>query len=321
MKLLISSSFDPYQNLATEEYLLKNSREDYIFLYLNQPCVVVGKHQNTQKEIDAVFAKNNNILIARRLSGGGAVYHDPGNLNFSFLQTLPSGEYGSYERITRPVFSILKEKIIPSIQLNERNDFILEGKKISGSAMHLYKDRVLAHGTLLINCNLENLSASLHGKVALYEDKAIASKKVPVINIVASNPILTPQRIIEHFKVELVKDSYSYQLSQLDETALYAIQTLVKEKYSQPEWIYGYSPKYRFRNEVVLNGSILHFDLTVVKGIIESYSLESNNELDQRIAISFSQLIGKHHEINSLIDWTRSAEDHSLKLLLLPYLI
>jgi len=137
MNLLISSSTDPYHNLATEEFLLKNSGEDFIYLYVNRPCVVVGKHQNAQKEIDSNFAYNNNILLARRLSGGGAVYHDEGNLNFSFIRSVSFGENISYQSIPQFLFTFLKQ-LIPSISLSERNDFLLDGNKISGSAMHVY---------------------------------------------------------------------------------------------------------------------------------------------------------------------------------------
>ena len=104
MNLLISSSQDPYWNLATEEYLLKNSFEDYLFLYINNPCVVVGKHQIAQKEVNAPFILANNILVARRLSGGGAVYHDKGNLNFSFIQSVGISESISYKIITEFIF-------------------------------------------------------------------------------------------------------------------------------------------------------------------------------------------------------------------------
>ena len=128
MNLLISSSLNPYWNLATEEYLLKNYTEDFIFLYINQPCVVVGKHQNAQKEINSKYINNNNILVARRLSGGGSVYHDEGNLNFSFIQSVTTGENISYQSLTNSVYQFFK--ILNSdITLSNRNDYLLKGKK------------------------------------------------------------------------------------------------------------------------------------------------------------------------------------------------
>ena len=182
MKLLISSSSDPYYNLAAEEYLLKFCKEDFLFLYINQPCVVVGKHQIALKEINSQFILENKILIARRLSGGGSVYHDEGNLNFSFISSIPQGENISFQTISKPIIRFLVNSGL-DVEISDRNDIISNGKKVSGSAMHIYKNRVLAHATLLIDSNLTNLSGALKGNPDRFTDKSINSKRSEVMNL------------------------------------------------------------------------------------------------------------------------------------------
>lgn len=313
MNLLISSSLDPYFNLATEEYLLKNSREDFIFLYINQPCVVVGKHQNTLKETNSIYTKNNNILIARRLSGGGAVYHDPGNLNFSFIKTLLPGETSSYERITHPMFQFLKTQIIAEVALNERNDFLLEGKKISGSAMHLFKDRVLAHATLLVDCNLNHLSAALHGNMDRYTDKSIASKKVAVKNISTSLPQpLTAKNLAQMFEEASTKLAHPIQKYNLDPESIKTIDQLSIQKYGQDHWIYGYSPRYQYSHSIKIEESCHQLTMFVSRGIIESVRIEPNIKVNSVYTLIFNNLIGKKHNIFAFTKWLESLEVPSL---------
>ncbi len=299
MKLLISSSQDPYWNLATEEYLLKNSTEDYLFIYVNKPCVVVGKHQIAQKEINASFILENNILIARRLSGGGAVYHDKGNLNFSFIQSVAISESISYKNITEPIFLFLKQ-LVPDLLLSERNDFLLKGNKISGSAMHVFKDRVLAHGTLLIDCNLKNLSQSLKANHDRYSDKSIASKRSPVMNLSEASKKITIGYIVANLPNSTSPENQKISSCTLSESAIPAILDLVKTKYSTEEWIFGYSPKYVYQHYAVFNNSKIFFRLEVVKGIIEEVSIESEVSIAEDILLEIKILHGKKHNIYSL---------------------
>lgn len=301
MNLLISSSHDPFWNLATEEYLLKNSSEDYLFLYINNPCVVVGKHQIAQKEINAPFILANNILIARRLSGGGAVYHDEGNLNFSFIQSVAISESISYRIITESIFHFLK-LLVPELSISERNDFLLNGKKISGSAMHIYKDRVLAHGTLLIDCNLRNLSQSLKANSYRYSDKSIASKRSAVMNLSEASKKITIDYILDdlpNFSGLVNQKNSSYSLP---ESSIFHILDLVKTKYSTEEWIFGYSPKYDYQNHVFFDNSEISYRLKVVKGIIEEISIESEDSIAENILLEIKLLQGQKHNIYSLRD-------------------
>ncbi len=299
MNLLISSSHDPYWNLATEEYLLKNSSEDYLFLYINKPCVVVGKHQIAQKEINSPFILANNILVARRLSGGGAVYHDKGNLNFSYIQSVAISESISYKIITEPIFLFLKQ-LVPELSLSERNDFLLEGKKISGSAMHVYKNRVLAHGTLLIDCNLRNLSLSLKSNQDRYSDKSIASKRSSVMNLSEASTKINIDYILANFKNFSLKENLKINSCTLPESAIIPIMELVQTKYSTEEWIFGYSPRYVYQNRVVFNNAQISYKLEVAKGIIEDVAIEPEDSITTNILLEIKMLQGQKHNIYAL---------------------
>lgn len=294
MNLLISSCSDPYWNLATEEFLLKSSNDNYIILYVNKPSVVVGKHQIAQKEVNSKFINDNNILIARRLTGGGSVYHDEGNLNISFIQTGKSGENILYKTIIHPFFFFLKNQI-PELELNDRNDFVVDGKKISGSAMHIFKNRILAHCTLLVDCNLKNLSESLKGYPERFTDKSIPSKRSDVMNISQKFASISIDKMILDF-VSWLKDGYaSLTVTVLNSNSEDMIQDLVTTKYSTISWIYGYSPKYIYQNFIPYGKTKFHFTLEVEKGIIEGISLDSNNLVNHLFQHKLIGLKGMEH--------------------------
>lgn len=294
MNLLISSSSDPYVNLATEEFLLKNCTDNFLFLYINHPCVVVGKHQIAQKEINSKYTFDNNIQIARRLSGGGAVYHDHGNLNFSFVQSVLPNETISYKNITTPIFSFLLQTGTELV-MSDRNDITAKGKKISGSAMHIFKNRVLAHGTLLIDSNLTDLSRSLNGKPEKYTDKSIPSRRSKVTNLTEVNHSIGMDSLVNSLKDYLINGRGYIQSSIMTDSSLDMITELALNKYSKVDWIYGYSPKYTYSTSITLDGEKIQFSIEVEKGIIEKISIESMDKLNSYIVLKLSNLIGLQH--------------------------
>jgi lipoate-protein ligase A len=298
MNFIFSSSQDPYFNLATEEYLLKHTSDNFVLLYVNQPCVVVGKHQNTLKEIDPRYVYDNKILIARRLSGGGAVYHDEGNLNFSFIQSILPGETASYQAITKSLFNFLKGPI-PNLLLTERNDFRVEDKKVSGSAMHIFKNRVLAHGTLLIDCNLTHLSAALKGETSRFQDKAISSVKSSVKNLSKYHINLDINLLTANFE-SFLRDLYPIQAYTLPLSQIREIKELAISKYSQRDWIFGYSPKYSYSNHFILKEKTIGYKIEVVKGIIEKIEFGKESQTNTNHRIFGESLIGKEHNLYAL---------------------
>ena len=177
-----SDSNDPYFNLAAEEYLLKERKEDIYFQYINAPSVVIGKHQNALSEINLDYMNKNEILLARRISGGGAVYHDDGNLNYSFLTSEEAGDLIQFKKYTAPVIEILRLLGVEA-RLGKRNEILTDGGKISGTASHVYKNRTLHHGTLLFNSDLEKLAKCLYVDSSRIKDKAVKSVRSEVVNI------------------------------------------------------------------------------------------------------------------------------------------
>jgi len=298
MHLLISPSSDPYQNLATEEFLLKNSSEDFIFLYVNRPCVVVGKHQVAVKEIDSQYTFRNNVLIARRLSGGGTVFHDEGNLNFSFIRTVPPGSCAVYKTLTEPIIEFLHQEGA-AVYLSERNDIMLSDSKVSGSAMHVFKNRVLAHCTLLIDCNLKNLSYSLQTQPERFFDKSIASVRSKVVNLSENDNKFTVAYAIDKFTEFINHENRNSSFISISVADQFHINLIASEKYSTHEWIYGYSPKYTYKNSLEYNRNILNYKLEIEKGIIKNVQIESINQLTRTIELELKTLIGRPHTISA----------------------
>lgn len=302
MLCLISQRNDPYFNLAAEEYLLKNIEEELFMLYINRPSIVAGKHQNLLGEINSAWARKNNITLARRLSGGGTVYQDHGNLNFSFISNCPNLEEISYKRFTRPILLALKSLGL-DVEYSGRNDLLLQSRKISGNAMHIFKKRVLCHGTLLFNAELKNLSSALNNKPVRYIDKSIKSISSKVVNISEYLPkTMTMNEFTTNIFEETCKNINSPTLYSLNVSDIDEISKLANEKYSSWDWIYGYSPKYVFRNELFLNSQSVKIELFVEKGIIKSYNMEEKDKLNGDITSLFNQLINAKHGFHPLME-------------------
>ena len=165
MLIIRRHNTDPWFNLATEEFVLKNFDEDTFMLWRNAPSIIVGKHQNTLAEINLDYVKKNNIKVVRRLSGGGAVFHDLGNINFTFIKTGENGNLIDFKKYTEPILEVLLKMGI-NARFEGRNDLTIEGKKFSGNAEHIWKNRVLHHGTLLFSSHMANLSEALNADPA-----------------------------------------------------------------------------------------------------------------------------------------------------------
>ncbi|MBN1119190.1 MAG: lipoate--protein ligase [Bacteroidales bacterium] len=266
MLYILSDSFDPYFNLATEEYLLKNKTEDIFFLWRSPPAVVVGKHQNALAEINYKYVRENNILVARRLSGGGTVVHDLQNLNFSFISKGEEGKLIDFKKYISPVIDYLAT-IGLQATIGEKNDIRINDLKISGNAEHVFRKRVLHHGTLLFNSDLEQLRKAIQVTQGLYFDKAVQSNRSGVTNI--TNHLSTKLKIeefVEGLSTHIMQQAAkSYKLS-TEETEL--INNLKTEKYKTTEWIFGYSPRYNFKNSFIFNNQIWDIELHIEKGKI-----------------------------------------------------
>jgi lipoate-protein ligase A len=276
---------DPYFNLAAEEYFLKNFREDFFILWRSRPSVVVGKHQNALAEINHEFVKMNDIPVARRLSGGGTVFHDPGNVNFTFIRNVDKISDVSFKIFTGPVIEALKKLGIEAYTTG-RNDLLIEGKKISGNAEHIHKNRVLHHGTLLYDSHLEALRGALKVDLSKYEDKAVKSNRSEVGNI--ADYLIRPMAVEEFTDIlfnEIGNNIQEAVIYTPTLTDLEAIQKLSIEKYQTWEWIFGYSPRYQFKNTFESLQGTLEISLLVEHGLLAEVSVTGAilPELSQKI--------------------------------------
>jgi lipoate-protein ligase A len=292
---ITSKTNDPAFNLAAEEVLLRNHAENIIFFYINKPSVIVGKHQNTLSEINFNFLEKNNIPVFRRLSGGGTVYHDYGNINYCIIENGEPGRLVDFVRATTPIVEALKDYGLDA-RHGKRNDLLAGYKKISGNACHVFKSRAMHHGTLLFNSDLTQLTESLKADATKFRDKSVKSVRSEVINI---SELVTDEKNPEIFLSKIRKSIQTrfqaepYHFSEMD---LEKINNLVETKYSTWKWNYGYSPVYEFTKRNKSGDYIFSSKLKVEKGIIQEIEIKSNYPDTEKIAQTAQKLIGVLHE-------------------------
>ncbi|WP_277673445.1 lipoate--protein ligase [Piscibacillus halophilus] len=271
---------DPYINLAIEEYVLNHLNisddQQYLLFYVNGPSIIIGRNQNTIEEINTDFVDANNIKVVRRLSGGGAVYHDLGNLNFSFLAKDEGDSFSNFAKFTQPVVDAL-QKLGVNAELSGRNDLTVDGRKISGNAQFTKKGRMFSHGTLMYDSEVENVVSSLKVKSEKIRSKGIKSIRSRVANI---SEYLNEKMSMNEFKeillkyifdVEDVKDVPRYELKEEDWKK---INEISENRYQKWEWNYGHSPKFNIQHSKRIEG-VGSYDvrLEVKKGIIEDVTI------------------------------------------------
>ncbi|MCC8088765.1 MAG: lipoate--protein ligase family protein [Rikenellaceae bacterium] len=205
MKLIVSNSNSPYFNIASEKHILtERLHEDVLFLYRNLPCVVVGRNQIPEAEVDTEFCRKYGIHVLKRLSGGGTVYHDPGNINYCFVKDKGS-ELVLDVDFLEPVVAVLSGFGIKA-EKGKRKDLWLDGKKISGTASHITKHRVMFHGTLLYDSDLAILNSALRGDESL-RGKSVASVRSEVTNIIR---YMAEKLSVNDFFVKLIEGFVGY---------------------------------------------------------------------------------------------------------------
>ncbi len=296
MKLLIQESVDPYFNIATEEHLLKSSDEDVTMLYRNSPSVIVGKHQNTMAEINHAFISKNRIPVIRRLSGGGAVYHDLGNINFCFIQNSSEGKQVDFKRFTRPIIKFLIHNGLQAA-LGEKNEIRVGPFKISGNAEHVYKSRVLHHGTLLFRTNLNNLNLAIKSNEKNYIDRAIRSNRSVTENIstlMGSN--LSTENFLKKLSEFLSAELNAFVTDRLQKDDMVEIKKLINEKYSKWDWNYGYNASYTIESKI----RDFQISLKVVGGIIAAVDVIGGSQTESLKNIFSSGLLGLKHDYITL---------------------
>jgi len=288
--LHVSSTDDAPFHLALEEVFLKDGEGDLVFLYINSPCVVVGKHQNAYAETNSAWCKEHEIPVYRRLSGGGTVFHDEGNINFCFIRDMEAKDKMiDFARFLKPIQEFLGTKGIEAV-FSGRNDLLVDGYKISGNAEHVHqkRTRVIHHGTILVHAALGSLNTAIHPSPKVkYISKAVQSvrSKVRNLNHFFPEPVKASQLMVE--LGEWLSEKTGAETLDLDEYRE-RIRELHTEKYSQHEWNYGYSPTYQA--ELLVSDEI-RIVLDVKKGEITAarYTLSGKST-------DIEHVIGRSHD-------------------------
>ncbi len=267
-------STDPTWNLALEQYVFDCLPRDknYFILWQNKNAVIVGRHQNTMAEINEPYIKEKGIQVVRRLSGGGAVYHDMGNLNFTFIQTSENGIQLDLSLFCKPVASAIRS-LGADAQLNGRNDIIIDGKKFSGNAQYVKEGRVMHHGTLLFSSDMQAAQDALRPDPEKIKAKGVASVRSHITNLQDYLPGVT----LEQFRQKLLEklfEGVTMEELVLSDADCSAIEKLQKERYGTWAWNYGFSPPCNLSRKKRVEGcGTVEVQLHIQGGIIRDAAI------------------------------------------------
>lgn len=263
-------STDPTYNLALEEYLLTHHMEgEILLLWQNANTIVIGRNQNTEEEINRPFVEAHGVTVVRRTTGGGAVYHDMGNLNYSFIQNVDDPEKMSIAALAVPVVKALRTMGVTA-EVSGRNDILVDGKKVSGVAQRMYKNRILHHGTLLYASNPDMVAGALRVRQDKFISKSAKSVRARIGNI--QDYVQDPSMNIETFRTRLIealterRDVRPITLRPEEEAEIIKLQM---EKYRNWDWTYGKSPAYALHTAARFPGGYLEVKADVQNGLIQ----------------------------------------------------
>lgn len=303
MIYVINNSNDPFFNHAAEEYLMNNFDDEVFMLWINKPSILIGRNQNTVSEINLDYVKNNGIEVVRRLSGGGTVYNDLGNMNFTFITNrnpLEPQVKNGFEKFALPVINVLQSLGVNAI-FTGRNDITIDDKKFSGNAQYFQKDKLLHHGTLLFDCDMSKLSLALKSKAVKFKDKGVKSVGARVTNILPHlKKPMTLEDFKEYLKNYIIDDHNIENIYEFSERDLKEINKIAKERFSTWEWNYGKSPEYRYENAVRYPSGVVEYNLNVEDGIIVDISIYGDFFGEENIKELELALIGTKHSMDEL---------------------
>lgn len=275
MILINRNETDPFFNIAAEEYVLKNYREDVFMLWVNRPAVIIGKHQVASAEANILYAIGNDIPVIRRISGGGTVYHDEGNLNYSLILNGKQGALVDYKKYSGLIFRALQKLSLKAEMLGKSN-LAIDGRKFSGNAEHVFRKRVLHHGTLLFNSNLERLRKCIRPAHRDYEDRSIRSTDSRILNLseLAKNVSMNDFR--ELLIQQASEDHPDLKEGEFSPADRKAIQHLAAEKYNSINWNFGYSPAYSLSRKFTFMNRSMEVSMHCKNGRIRETKFSEN---------------------------------------------
>lgn len=271
----INTSKDPYFNLATEEYLISNPNitDEILLLWQNNNTIVIGRNQNTIEEINNEYVRAKKVNVVRRLSGGGAVYQDLGNLNFTFIFNKNQDNARNYALFTKPIVEVLQNLGL-NAQFSGKNDIVIDDKKISGNAQYTFNNRILHHGTILFNVDMQMLPKVLKPDLEKLQSKGIKSVQARITNIL---PLLKTPLTIDQFQqliIEKLQNTKNTKILSLTPEMIKDIEALANKKYRTWDWIYGQSPTFDLKHKTLFpNKGTIHVWLNVQLGIITNIKI------------------------------------------------
>ncbi len=265
MLCIFNNFTDAYFNLATEEYVFTHFDDDIFMLWRNEPSIIVGRFQNSLAEINLDFVREKGFKVVRRMTGGGAVFHDLQNLNYTFIE---SNSNGNFRTFSQPILDVLQNLGVDA-RFEGRNDLVIDGQKFSGNAECVSNGRILHHGTLLFDTAMNDMSDALKVNPLKFEDKAVKSVRKRVTNI--SEHLKSPITVLQFADkiMQYVKDTKANcRMYEFTHDDIAAIQKLHDEKYSTWEWNFGHSPKYSYSKMIRTQGGNVEIHLNIEKGLI-----------------------------------------------------
>lgn len=306
MIFIKNKNTDVYFNLAMEEYTFEKFKEDEVFmLWINEPSVVIGKHQNLIEELNMKYCFENNIKIARRLSGGGTVVHDFGNLNYTYITNTMGDTALDFKEFLKPMYKALLNLNIDA-NISPRNDFRVEEKKICGHSQFMRKKRVLHHGCILFDSNLDNLRNALNVENKKIISKSAKSVKSSVANLKEISKLdYEISDFLEKVKTEILKTQENFEIYELTKEDILKIDKIKSEKYATKDWIYGQSPKCTF----ILDEE-RDYTVEIEGGRIEKINMGDDNKFDSLIGLYF-----EYEEIKNKIAELNIKDDYAKKLI------
>jgi len=301
---------DPRLNLALEEYALLNVdiSHDHLLFYINKPSIIIGRYQNTIEEINADYVRDNGIHVVRRISGGGAVYHDLGNLNFSFITRYKRANFSNYAKFTAPVVEVLESLGIDA-GAEGRNDISVGGRKISGNAQYVSAGRMFSHGTLLFDSKLDDVVKALDVKAEKIVSKGIKSVRSRVANI--SEFLREPMSVVDFRR--LLLDSIFGAGKPIPEARFSPdqwreIEALAESKYSAWDWNYGASPPFNIQKTRRFPAGRIDMRLQVESGIIQSVKIYGDFFARADVSALEAVLIGVRFDVDTVAATLRDAD-------------
>jgi lipoate-protein ligase A len=288
---------DPTVNLALEEHCYRNldTLNDYILFYINKPSIIFGNHQNPFQEFNCNFAEQKKIRPLRRISGGGTVYHDSGNLNYSFITAFTEEKLGRARELIQPIMNTLWHMGVPA-ELTEKNAILINGQKISGNSQHTNMVRLLTHGTLLFNSDLDVLNEVLISNLNVVKSRAVQSIRSDIANI---EQFLPHPIGMESFLAALktaASDAFgNIKKYRLSEKEWDNVHRLAEEKYESWEWTFGRSPEFTARHKITLDTFDVDVHVNVRNGIIREIATTGNYDEKEIFQKYFAELIGMRY--------------------------